>query len=107
MKELQDTQEFCNIFLDDTNNDLNIVKKGLIIEKKKYIDIHSKILGEKEFFDYFIKYENTIVIDFFNSEILISYICTRNFEHYHFKTILDIPLILSGRINYIKSHDLF
>lgn len=50
----QDTQEFYNIFLDDINNDLNMVKKRPDYREIKYTDIHSKIISGKEFFDYFI-----------------------------------------------------
>ena len=88
-----DAQEFCRIFLEDINQELNEVKvkppyKELSTFKK------SKIECNKEFDDNFKSRENSLVIDCFYSQIINKFKCKCGFETYSFQKILDIPLLL-------------
>ena len=101
-----DFQEFCRIFLDDINKELNENVERLSYKELNFTNKHSKLLCEKEFHDFFEKYEKSIVTEIFYSEIMNIYICSCNKETYTFQKILDIPLLLPRNINHLSIENL-
>ena len=69
-----DWQEFCRIFLDDINKELNENVERLSYKELNFTNKHSKLLCEIEFHDFFEKYEKSIVTEIFYSEIMNKYI---------------------------------
>ena len=89
----QDVQEFCRIFLEDINQELNEIK-----EKPSYTELSTinktKIECDKEFYDNFKNRENSLIIECFYSQIINIFICKCGFETYSFQKVLDFPLLL-------------
>ena len=101
-----DCQEFCRIFLDDINKELNDNVESISYKELNFTNKHSKLLCEKEYNDFFEKYEKSIVTEIFYSEIMNIYICSCNKETYTFQKILDIPLLLPRNINHLSIENL-
>ena len=100
-----DWQEFCRIFLDDINKELNENVERLSYKELNFTNKHSKLLCEKEFHDFF-EYEKSIVTEIFYSEIMNIYICSCSKETYTFQKILDILFLLPRNINHISIENL-
>lgn len=60
-----DCQEFCRIFLDDINKELNENVERLSYKELNFTNKNSKLLCEKEFHDFFEKYEKSIITELF------------------------------------------
>lgn len=91
----QDSQEFMRKLLDDISSETNIV-----LNKAKFIEIddRGKSKGElqNEYNKFYASREKSIVTDFFNGELLNTFICDNcNKETYSFQKIIDIPIYLS------------
>jgi ubiquitin C-terminal hydrolase len=88
-----DAQEFCRIFLEDINQELNEIKI-----KPPYKELSTtnktKIECDKEFDDNFKSRENSIITQCFYSQIINIFTCKCGFETYSFQKVLDFPLLL-------------
>ena len=91
--EENDTQEFCRVFLEDINRELNNVKK-----KVPYIELDTKnknkIDCDLEYNNLFKIRDDSLVIDSFYGQIINIFTCECNFTTYSFQKILDIPLLI-------------
>ena len=88
-----DAQEFCRIFLEDINQELNEIKV-----KPPYKELSTtnktKLECDKEFDDNFKSRENSIITQCFYSQIINIFTCKCGFETYSFQKVLDFPLLL-------------
>ena len=100
-----DTQEFCRVFLEDMNKELNEVKtpkpyKELDTKDKK------KEICDKEFDKFFRGRENSLIIDVFYGQLVNIFKCKCGKETYSFEKILDFPLLLEKESSSCKIKDL-
>jgi ubiquitin carboxyl-terminal hydrolase 2/21 len=96
--EQHDSLEFLRILLDDISKELNQTK---VISKYKEISTEgkSKEQQNKEYNDFYLCRENSIVVKIFYSQIMNEFICECGDISYSFEKILDIPLLFPKEIN--------
>lgn len=100
-----DTQELCRIILEDISNELNEVKfKG--IYKELNTDGKSKLDCCKEYENFSISRENSIVIDTFYGQIINIFTCHCKYENYSFQKMIDFPLLLPEDNDYTSINEL-
>lgn len=97
--------EFIRIFLNEFNTEFNNNKNNNIY--KEFIpDISkSKEIQNEEFHKFFLKKENSMIIDIFYSQLITSYICKCTYIHYSLEKLLEIPLQIPKKDN-IDLYDL-
>ena len=92
-KKQNDTQEFCRIFLEDINLELNNIKK-----KTPYIEFETLNKSRKqcnEEYDILYKQkDDSIVIDSFYGQIINIFTCKCSFKDFSFQKTFDIPLLI-------------
>ena len=90
-----DSQEFCRVFLEDLNKELNEAEKKNFYSTASFKGYRKKIDEDKEYDLNFKLREKSIVVDLFYSQIISIYKC-RNCGHeiYSFKKSLDFSLFL-------------
>jgi hypothetical protein len=98
----QDSQEFMRKLLDGISSETNTV-----INKAKFIEIDDKGKSKSELQNEYNKFyssrEKSIVTDFFNGEILNTFVCDNcGKESYSFQKIIDIPIYLSKKTFFFK-----
>lgn len=102
-----DSQEFCRILLQDLNEELNEIKNRPSYTEKQYSNINSKLISEKEFFEFYLKKEKSIITDLFYCEIMTKFTCISSNVNYNFQNVLGIPLLIPVNINKIDLKQLF
>ena len=90
------------MFLEDINNELNVVK--IKPKYKDYIYNNNKSIKENNlsFKQFFSEYENSIITKIFYLHIITKYTCTCNYIIYNFQKIIDILLLIPNNINEIS-----
>ena len=89
----QDATEFIQFFLDDISKETN---RNKIIPKYKELDFGDKpkYIQSKEYDEYFLSRENSIITDLFYTQIINIFTCHCGKETYSFQKLLDIPLLI-------------
>ena len=93
-----DSLEFLRIFLDDISKELNQTK---IISQYKELKTEgkSKEIQNKEYHNFYLRRENSIVVKVFYSQIMNMFTCECGDVSYSFEKILDIPLLFPKEIS--------
>ena len=94
--EQHDSLEFLRILLDDISKELNQTK---VISKYKELTTEGKSKEEqnKEYHNFFLSRENSIIVDIFYNQMINIFTCACGFESYSFQKLLDIPLLLPNK----------
>lgn len=95
-----DSIEFLRTLLDDISKEINI-NQNISAYKELTTEGKSKEEQSKEYHNFFIGRENSIIIDIFYSQIINIFTCKCGFESYSFQKLLDIPLLLPMKIREI------
>jgi len=92
-EQQQDAMEFIRIFLDDISKETNRNKN---IPKYKELDLGDKAknIQSKEYDEYFLSRENSIITDLFYTQIINIFTCHCGKETYSFQKLIDIPLLI-------------
>ena len=101
-----DSQEFCRVFLEDLNMELNEVKNKTVYKALTNSEGKSKLLRDKEFDLNFRGREESIITKLFYSQIINTFTCQCGSEIYSFQKLLDFPLLLPPNINEIDIYTL-
>ena len=101
-----DSQEFCRVFLEDLNSELNEVKEKTLYKMLTISSKKEKIELDKEFNNAFEKREKSIVTDLFYSQIVTTFTCECSAKTYSFQKILDFPLLLPQNQQKVSIKDL-
>ena len=88
-----DSIEFLRTLLDDMSKELNI-NKNISAYKELVTEGKTKEEQNKEYHEFFIGRENSIIIDLFYTQIINIFKCECGFESYSCQKLLDIPLLL-------------
>ena len=85
--------EFIRIFLDDISKETNRNKN---IPEYKELDFwdKAKIIQSKEYNEYFLSRENSIITDLFYTQLINIFTCHCGKETYSFQKLMDIPLLI-------------
>ena len=90
-KKQNDTQEFCRIFLEDINVELNNIKM-----KTPYIELDTlnknKIQCKYEYDNLYKQKDDSLIIDSFYGQIINIFSCKCGFQNFSFQKCFDIPL---------------
>jgi len=96
-----DSQEFLRLFIEEIGKELNRVKIT-----PPYRELETKNLSKESqnenFHDFFIKRENSIVIETFYGQTCNTFKCTCGLESYSFEKFLDVPLLISNKSSLIS-----
>jgi len=92
-----DSIEFLRTLLDDISKEINI-NQNISSYKELATEGKSKEEQNKEYHNFFIGRENSIIIDIFYIQIINVFTCKCGFESYSFQKLLDIPLLLPMKI---------
>ena len=92
-----DSIEFLRTLLDDISKEINI-NQNISAYKELTTEGKSKEEQSKEYHNFFIERENSIIIDIFYIQIINIFTCKCGFESYSFQKLLDIPLLLPMKI---------
>ena len=89
----QDATEFIQFFLDDLSKETN---RNKIIPKYKELEFKDKTKHNqcKEYDQYFLSMENSIITDLFYTQIINIFTCHCGNENYSFQKLIDIPLLI-------------
>ena len=101
-----DSQEFCRIFLEDLNTELNEIKNMGLYRLLTNSNKQSKVYKDKEFHENFTSREKSIITDIFYSQIITTFTCQCKNSIYSFQKILDYPLLLPENIQTIDIFNL-
>jgi ubiquitin C-terminal hydrolase len=88
-----DSIEFLRTLLDDISKEINI-NKNISAYKELTTKGKTKEEQNKEYHEFFISRENSIIIDLFYTQIINIFKCDCGFESYSCQKLLDIPLLL-------------
>ena len=96
--EQHDSLEFTRTLLDDISKEMNQTK---IISNYKELSTEgkSKEQQNKEYNDFYLCRENSIVVKIFYSQIMNIFVCDCGDISYSFEKILDIPLLFPKEMN--------
>ena len=92
MRGQHDSIEFLRTLLDDISKEINI-NKNISAYKELTTEGKTKEEQNKEYHEFFISRENSIIIDLFYTQIINIFKCDCNFESYSCQKLLDIPLL--------------
>ena len=95
----QDCAEFLRFLLEDISKENNRIKGKFIYEEIEYNN-QSKQEVVENFHNFFIKKEDSFIVDSFYIQLLNIYKCNCGFETYSCEKILDIPLKMPNIKNY-------
>jgi len=59
-----------------------------------------------EYHKFYLKYENSFIVDIFFSQIIYEYICTCKYIEYRLQKIMDIPLCFPDKISSVTLYNL-
>ena len=79
--------------MDDISKEINI-NKNISAYKELITEGKTKEEQNKEYHEFFISRENSIIIDLFYIQIINIFKCICGFESYSCQKLLDIPLLL-------------
>ena len=99
-----DAQEFCRVFLEDISLELNEIENIPEYYELPY-QYETDKLKLSEIYYNNMERENSIVTRIFFSQIISTYTCDCNNILYAFQNILDIPLLLPDKTEYINLYD--
>ena len=88
-----DSIEFLRTFLDDISKENNI-NQNISVYKELVTEGKSKEVQNKEYHEFFISRENSIIIDIFYIQVINIFTCKCGKETYSFQKLLDIPMLL-------------
>ena len=89
-----DSIEFLRTLLDDISKEINI-NNNISAYKELTTEGKSKIEQNKEYHNFFLSRENSIIIDIFYIQMINIFTCQCGYESYSFQKLLDIPLLLT------------
>jgi ubiquitin C-terminal hydrolase len=92
-----DSIEFLRTFLDDISKEINI-NQNISAYKELTTEGKSKEEQNKEYHNFFLGRENSVIIDIFYIQTINIFTCKCGFESYSFQKLLDIPLLLPMKI---------
>ena len=93
MRGQHDSIEFLRTLLDDISKEINI-NQNISAYKELKTEGKSKEEQSKEYHNFYISRENSIIVDIFYNQIINIFTCECGFESYSFQKLLDIPLLL-------------
>ena len=96
MRGQHDSIEFLRTLLDDMSKEINI-NQNISAYKELTTEGKSKDEQNKEYHNFFISRENSLIIDIFYNQIINIFTCSCKFESYSFQKLLDIPLLLPNK----------
>ena len=96
MRGQHDSIEFLRTLLDDLSKEIN-VNQNISAYKVLTTQGKSKEEQSKEYHNFFISRENSIIVDIFYNQIINIFTCSCGFESYSFQKLLDIPLLLPNK----------
>ena len=96
MRGQHDSIEFLRTLLDDLSKEIN-VNQNISAYKELTTQGKSKEEQSKEYHNFFISRENSIIVDIFYNQIINIFTCSCGFESYSFQKLLDIPLLLPNK----------
>ena len=89
----QDATEFIRIFLDDISKETN--RNKTVPEYKELENGEKpKNIQSKEYDEFFLSRENSVVTDLFYTQIINIFTCHCGKETYSFQKLIDIPLLI-------------
>ena len=91
-----DSIEFLRTLLDDMSKEINI-NQNISAYKELTTEGKSKEEQNKEYHNFFLSRENSIIVDIFYNQIINIFTCACGFESYSFQKLLDIPLLLPNK----------
>ena len=100
-----DAQEFCRVFLEDISLELNEIENIPEYNELPYQYEKDKLKLSEIYYNNNIERENSIITRIFYSQIISTYTCDCNNILYAFKNIMDIPLLLPDKTEYINLYD--
>ena len=100
-----DAQEFCRVFLEDISLELNEIENIPEYYELPYQYETDKLKLSEIYYNNNMERENSIVTRIFYSQIISTYTCDCNNILYAFQNILDIPLLLPDKTEYINLYD--
>lgn len=95
----QDCAEFLRFLLEDISQENNRIKKKFIYEELEFNNQSRQEVVEN-FHNFFIKKEDSFIVDNFYIQLLNIYKCNCGFETFSCEKILDIPLKMPNIKNY-------
>ena len=98
-------QEFCRVFLEDISLELNEIENIPEYYELLYQYEMDKLKLSEIYYNNNIERENSRVTRIFYSQIISTYTCDCNNILYAFQNILDIPLLLPDKTEYINLYD--
>ena len=96
MRGQHDSIEFLRTLLDDMSKEINI-NQNISAYKELTTEGKSKEEQNKEYHNFFLSRENSIIVDIFYNQIINIFTCACGFESYSFQKLLDIPLLLPNK----------
>jgi len=91
-----DSIEFLRTLLDDMSKEINL-NQNISAYKELTTEGKSKEEQNREYHNFFLGRENSIIVDIFYNQIINIFTCTCGFESYSFQKLLDIPLLLPNK----------
>ena len=88
-----DSIEFLRTLLDDISKEINI-NQNISAYKELKTEGKSKEEQSKEYHNFYISRENSIIVEIFYNQIINIFTCSCGFESYSFQKLFDIPLLL-------------
>jgi len=96
MRGQHDSIEFLRTLLDDMSKEINI-NQNISAYKELTTEGKSKEEQSKEYHNFFLSRENSIIVDIFYNQMINIFTCACGFESYSFQKLLDIPLLLPNK----------
>ena len=93
MRGQHDSIEFLRTLLDDISKEVNI-NQNISAYKELKTEGKTKEEQSKDYHNFYISRENSIIVDIFYNQIINIFTCACGFESYSFQKLLDIPLLL-------------
>ncbi len=89
-----DAQEFLRIFIEDLGRELNKIKLQFVYQE---FDTRNKSKKEinREYHNFFLRREKSIIIDIFYGEYCNTFKCFCGYETYSFEKVFDVPVLYS------------
>ena len=100
-----DAQEFCRVFLEDISLESNEIENIPEYYELPYQYETDKLKLSEIYYNNNIERENSIITRIFYSQIISTYTCDCNNILYAFQNIMDIPLLLPDKTEYINLYD--
>ena len=91
-----DSIEFLRTLLDDMSKEINM-NQNISAYKELTTKGKSKEEQSKEYHNFFLSRENSIIVDIFYNQMINIFTCACGFESYSFQKLLDIPLLLPNK----------